>query len=157
MLCQIITSMSVRQVDISHKPVQRREAVAVGRIKLRPETVEKIRQGSVEKGNPLEVARIAGILAAKNTPSILPLCHQLNLESVEVTESIGYDYIEVKSKVVAFEKTGVEMEALTATAAALLNIWDVVKQYEKDQNGQYPYTAITEIKVVSKVKENETT
>lgn len=149
--------MSVRQVDISHKPVQRREAVAVGRIHLRPETVERIRQGLVEKGNPIEVARIAGILAAKNTPYILPLCHQLKLESVEITESIGYDHVEVKSKVVALEKTGVEMEALTAVSAALLNIWDLVKQYEKDEYGQYPRTAITEIKVVSKVKENEAT
>ncbi|MCS7137772.1 MAG: cyclic pyranopterin monophosphate synthase MoaC, partial [Candidatus Caldarchaeum sp.] len=106
--------MSIRQVDVSRKAVQRREAEAVGRINLRPETVERIRMGLVEKGDPLQVARVGGIIGAKMTPSILPLCHQLKLEAVEVNETVGDDFIEVRSRVVAYEKTGVEMEALAA-------------------------------------------
>lgn len=113
--------------------------------------------GLVEKGDPLQVARVGGIIGAKMTPSILPLCHQLKLEAVEVNETVGDDFIEVRSRVVAYEKTGVEMEALAAVTAALLNIWDVVKQYEKDENGQYPFTQITGVKVLSKVKRDETT
>ncbi|MDW8083670.1 MAG: cyclic pyranopterin monophosphate synthase MoaC [Candidatus Caldarchaeum sp.] len=149
--------MSIRQVDVSRKAVQRREAEAVGRIQLRPETVERIKMGLVEKGDPLQVARLGGIIGAKLTSSILPLCHQLKLEAVEVNETVGDDFIEVRSRVVAYEKTGVEMEALAAVTAALLNIWDVVKQYEKDENGQYPFTQITGVKVLSKVKRDETT
>lgn len=148
--------MSIKQVDVSAKPVQKREAVAVGRIILKHSTVEMIRKKAVEKGDPLQLAHIAGILGAKQTPNLLPLCHPLKLEHVEITEEVGENYIEVRSKVVAYEKTGVEMEALTAVATALLNIWDVVKQYEKDEYGQYPTTAITDIRVVSKVKTSET-
>ncbi|MEM0336749.1 MAG: cyclic pyranopterin monophosphate synthase MoaC [Candidatus Caldarchaeum sp.] len=149
--------MSIKQVDVSAKPVQKREAVAVGRIILKPSTVELIRKKAVEKGDPLQLARVAGILGAKHTPTLLPLCHPLKLEHVEISEEVGENYIEVRSKVVAYEKTGVEMEALTAVATALLNIWDVVKQYEKDEYGQYPTTVITDIRVVSKVKTGETT
>ncbi|MDJ0273028.1 MAG: cyclic pyranopterin monophosphate synthase MoaC [Candidatus Caldarchaeum sp.] len=148
--------MSIKQVDVSAKPVQRREAVAVGRIILKPSTIEMVRKNAVEKGDPLQLARVAGILGAKHTPTLLPLCHPLKLEHVEISEKVGENYIEVWSKVVAYEKTGVEMEALTAVATALLNIWDVVKQYEKDEYGQYPTTAITDIRVVSKVKTGET-
>ncbi|MEM2237116.1 MAG: cyclic pyranopterin monophosphate synthase MoaC [Candidatus Caldarchaeum sp.] len=149
--------MSLKQVDVSGKPVQRREATAVGRIKLKPETLERIRKGFLEKGDALQLARLGAILGAKSTPQLLPLCHQLKLENVEVREKIGEDYVEVSVKVVAFEKTGVEMEALTAVSLALLNIWDAVKQYEKDEQGQYPNTEIYGVKVVSKVKADETT
>ncbi|MEM2115180.1 MAG: cyclic pyranopterin monophosphate synthase MoaC, partial [Candidatus Caldarchaeum sp.] len=106
--------MSIKQVDVSAKPVQKREAVAVGRIILKPSTVELIRKKAVEKGDPLQLARVAGILGAKHTPTLLPLCHPLKLEHVEISEEVGENYIEVRSKVVAYEKTGVEMEALTA-------------------------------------------
>ncbi|MEM2095131.1 MAG: cyclic pyranopterin monophosphate synthase MoaC [Candidatus Caldarchaeum sp.] len=147
--------MSIRQADVSGKSAVRREAWAVGRIKLKPETVDRIRQSSTEKGDALQLARVGAVVGAKQTPVLLPLCHPLKLEHVEVLEKVGEDFVEVAVKVVAHEKTGVEMEALTAVAAALLNIWDVVKQYEKDAEGQYPTTEIYGVRVVSKVKSVE--
>jgi cyclic pyranopterin phosphate synthase len=143
----------IRQVDVSGKEVVRREAVARGFIKLRPETIQRIRSGALEKGDPLQAARLAGINAAKLTPFLLPLCHPLKLEHVEVSLNVMDDGVEVVVRVVAHEKTGVEMEALTAAAIALLNIWDVVKQYEKDESGQYPLTEITSIRILRKIKE----
>ena len=147
--------MAIRQVDISAKKVVRREAVAYGRIKLKPATIKIIREGRAEKGDPLQLARISGVIGAKLTPTLMPLCHPLKLEHVEITTEITDEGVEVRSYVVATEKTGVEMEALAAVATALLNIWDAVKQYEKDENGQYPETVITDIKVLSKVKQGE--
>ena len=146
--------MEIRQVDISSKRVVKRKAIARGFIKLRPETIDRIRSGKVEKGDPLQVARIAGINAAKLTPLLLPLCHPLKLEHVAIDLEIKDDGIEAVATITATEKTGVEMEALTAVSIALLNIWDVVKAYEKDEEGQYPETLIREIKVVEKRKEN---
>ncbi len=145
--------MEIRQIDVSGKQVVRREAVARGFIKLKPETIKIIRSGEVEKGDPLQVARLAGINAAKLTPMLLPLCHPLRLEHVELNAIMRDDGIEVEARVVAHEKTGVEMEALTAVSIALLNIWDVVKRYEKDDRGQYPETEISWIRVVEKRKE----
>lgn len=145
-------NVDFRQVDVSRKPVSRREAIARGKIRLRPETVEIIRQGKVQKGDPLALARLSGIAASKRVPELILLCHQLKLESSEVTARLVDDGVEVTSRVVAHEKTGVEMEALTAAAVALLNVWDAVKQYEKDERGQYPHTRIEELKVVKKVK-----
>jgi cyclic pyranopterin phosphate synthase len=149
--------LALRQVDVSRKPVQRREAVATGRIKLNPRTIQLIKEGKIEKGDPLQLARVGGILAAKHTPEIMPLCHQLRLEAVEVNLEIRDDHVEAVSRVVAFERTGVEMEALTAVIGALLNIWDAVKQYEKDSSGQYPSTEIYGVKVISKVKVDDAT
>ena len=144
--------MAIRQVDISHKPAVRRVAVARGFIRLRPETVERIREGRLEKGDALQVARLAGVNAAKMTPFLLPLCHPLKLEHVDVETRVHDDGVEVEVKVEATEKTGVEMEALTAASIALLNIWDVVKGYEKDEGGQYPHTEIVGVRVVRKIK-----
>jgi len=149
--------LALRQVDVSRKPVQRREAVATGRIKLNPRTIQLIKEGKIEKGDPLQLARVGGILAAKHTPEIMPLCHQLRLEAVEVNLEIRDDHVEAVSRVVACERTGVEMEALTAVIGALLNIWDAVKQYEKDSSGQYPSTEIYGVKVISKVKVDDAT
>ena len=149
--------MALRQVDVSRKPVQRREAVATGRIKLNPRTIQLIKEGKIEKGDPLQLARVGGILAAKHTPEIMPLCHQLRLEAVEVNLEIRDEHVEAVSRVVASERTGVEMEALTAVIGALLNIWDAVKQYEKDSSGQYPSTEIYGVKVISKVKVDDAT
>lgn len=144
----------VRMVDISNKPEKHREAVASGEIKLKPETIKLIREGSIEKGDPTQIAILAGIQGAKFTPSIMPLCHPIPIESVDVNISIDDDRIIVKAKVIANSKTGVEMEALTATTIALLNLWDVVKKYEKDDKGQYHTTMISNIKVLRKVKES---
>lgn len=144
--------MAMRMVDISDKPVVRRVAEATGRIRLRRQTVELIRRGDVEKGDPLSVAQFAGVSAAKRTWELLPLCHQIPLTSVDVSFELGDDFVEVRTRVSADYKTGVEMEALTSCAIALLTVWDMVKKYEKDEGGQYPYTLIEDIRVTSKVK-----
>ncbi len=141
-----------RQIDISAKPISFRKATAQGFIRLKPSTLKVVRKGRVEKGDPLTLARLTGVQAAKRTPELVALCHPLRLDSTEVEAKIVRGGIEVTASVSAHERTGVEMEALTAVAVALLNIWDVVKQYEKDETGQYPKTRIEEIRVTSKVK-----
>ena len=144
--------MIFKQADVSKKPVTFRTATASGRIKLRRSTVERIRKGRIEKGDPMSLAEIAGIVAAKRTPELLPLCHLLKIERTTVETSLLPSGIEVTVTVSANEKTGVEMEALTATSIALLNIWDIVKAYEKDETGQYPTTQIEAMRVLRKAK-----
>lgn len=141
-------------VDITAKPEVYREATAKGKIKLKPETINLIREGKIEKGNPLEIAKIAGVLAAKNTSSLIPLCHPLPLTNVDVKINIvDESTAEVNATVKTRAQTGVEMEALVAVSVALLTIWDMTKQYEKDKAGQYPSTAIQDIHVVRKIKQ----
>ena len=141
-------------VDVSAKPEVYREAKAKGVIKLKTETIHRIREGKIEKGDPFEIAKVAGILAAKNTSSSIPLCHPLPLTSVEVQLRIIDDTkVEAEITVKTRAQTGVEMEALAATATSLLTIWDMTKQYEKDLNGQYPSTEIQNIHVVNKIRE----
>ncbi len=140
-------------IDVSDKPDVEREATAEGRIELKPETICIIAQEKVQKGDPIAAARIAGVLAAKATSMLIPLCHPLPLTNVEVDVKIaGKSSVEVTSIVRAKAKTGVEMEALTAVAVALLTIWDMVKQYEKNSAGQYPSTVIDGVHVVKKTK-----
>ena len=141
-----------RMVDVSPKPVIRREAVAEGFIKLNRQTIAAIRSGSLEKGDAAEIAKLGGIAAAKRTPELLLLCHPIPIESMDVEVDVLEDGVKVTSYVTATAKTGVEMEALTAVAVALLNIWDVTKKLEKDSQGQYPSTALENIHVVKKVK-----
>jgi cyclic pyranopterin phosphate synthase len=141
-------------VDITAKPEVYREAKAKGTIKLKPETIRLIREGKVEKGDPFQVAKVAGILAAKNTSSLIPLCHPLPLTNVEVDLKIVDDSaVGVEATVKTKAQTGVEMEALAAVTVALLTVWDMTKAYEKDKLGQYPHTSIQDIRVVRKVKE----
>jgi len=141
-------------VDVSGKAEIFREATAKGQIRLKPETVNLIQEGKIAKGNPLYTAKIAGVLAAKKTSELVPLCHPLPLTNVDV-DAIILDKIcvEVSATVKAKAKTGVEMEALTAVSMGLLTVWDMVKQYEKDAAGQYPTTAIENIHVVRKLKQ----
>jgi cyclic pyranopterin phosphate synthase len=139
-------------VNIHHKPIVYRQAVATGEIRLKPETITRIRNGEVEKGDPKQIAVIAGIQGAKLTSQLLPLCHPLPLENVDIEVTVKSTSVEVKAKVAASAKTGVEMEALTAVSAALLTVWDVVKMYEKTPEGQYPFTQISNIRVLRKVK-----
>ncbi len=140
-------------VDISEKPEVSREATAKGTIRLRVRTVRLIREGKIAKGDPLYTAKIAGVFGAKETSALVPLCHPLPLTKVEIETKILENHtIEVTSTVKTKAQTGVEMEALTATAISLLTIWDMTKQYEKDKKGQYPTTAIQNIRVVEKVK-----
>ena len=140
-------------VDVTSKPEVYREATARGTLKLKPETIELIKEGKVEKGNPFYTAKVAGVLAAKNTASLIPLCHPLPLTDVKVDiEMVNGSSVQVEATVKTRAQTGVEMEALVATSMALLTIWDMTKQYEKDAQGQYPHTLIQNIRVVRKVK-----
>jgi len=141
-------------VDVSGKAEIFREATSTGKIRLKPETVNLIREGKIAKGTPLYTAKIAGVLAAKKTSGLIPLCHPLPLTSVEVEAKIlDKTTVEVTATVKTKAQTGVEMEALAATSVGLLTIWDMVKQYEKDASGQYPTTAIENIHVVRKFKQ----
>lgn len=144
--------MGVRMIDIHRKGVQYREATAVGEIRLKPETLKRIEDGKMEKGDPVQIATLAGIQGAKLTPTVIPLCHPLPIESSDVKFEFTDSGLKATAKVIATGKTGVEMEALTAVTTALLNIWDVVKMYEKDEEGQYPDTQISNVRVVRKVK-----
>ena len=141
-----------KMVDISKKPVVRREATAEGTIHLKKSTIRLIESGRVEKGEPLQIASIGAIQAVKSTPGSLMMCHPIPIESSSVEFSKGKDRIRVRVSVLAYSKTGVEMEALNAVSNALLNVWDVVKKYEKDSSGQYPDTKIENIHVVRKRK-----
>jgi len=139
-------------IDITGKKILLREAVASGRVVLLHETIKKIKGNQVKKGNPLLVAEIAAMKAAKETYLLIPHCHQIPLNTVELDFSIGNDFIEANCLVRAEAMTGVEMEALVGVSIALNTIWDMVKYLEKDKNGQYPSTRISDIRVLKKVK-----
>ena len=118
-------------VDVGDKPVTNREAVARGSITMSREALRLIRTGAVKKGDPLQTARLAGILAAKQTAALIPLCHPLPLSSVDVDlrpTARGYD---IEARVRTTSQTGVEMEALTAVAVAALTVYDMVKAVDK--------------------------
>ena len=139
-------------IDISDKGEVERVAVASGRIQLKRSTVEKITGGSTKKGNVLGCAEIAAILAVKKTPEVIPMCHQINIETVKVEFAVGETEIKASVFVKSVGKTGVEMDALHGLSVALLTIWDMVKAEEKDETGNYPYTRIEEIQVDKKEK-----
>ncbi|MFW6448688.1 MAG: cyclic pyranopterin monophosphate synthase MoaC [Halobacteriota archaeon] len=141
-----------RMVDVGDKEPVDRRAVAIGAIRLRPSTVEAIRAGSVEKGQVLATARVAGIQAAKRTAEAIPMCHPLPISSVDVRFELGDDAVEAEAAVATTARTGVEMEALSAVTGALLTVWDMVKSAEKDDHGQYPDTVIEGVRVVEKRK-----
>ncbi len=141
-------------VDVSSKAETFREATATGMIKLKPQTIDLIQNGKIAKGDPLYTAKIAGVLAAKRTSDLIPLCHPLPLTNVEVDVKVSEKKsVSATATVKTKAQTGVEMEALTAVSIALLTVWDMTKQYEKDAAGQYPSTAIENIHVVKKFKQ----
>ena len=118
-------------VDVGNKPVTAREAIARGTITMSREALRLIRTGAVKKGDPLQTARLAGILAAKQTSSLIPLCHPLPLSSVNVELTpIAHGYT-IEARVRTTGQTGVEMEALTAVAVAALTVYDMVKAVDK--------------------------
>ncbi len=139
-------------VEVGGKPDQKRRAVARGSIFLDENTVTMIRDEEIKKGNVLTTAQIAGIQAVKNTSSIIPLCHPLALTGIEIDFKVKNDEIIATCAVNTLGKTGVEMEAITGVSVALLTIWDMVKAVEKDENGQYPNTRISNIEVIRKQK-----
>jgi cyclic pyranopterin phosphate synthase len=121
----------VKMVDVGAKPATRREAIARGSIRMSAEARRQIRRGTAKKGDALQAARLAGIMAAKRTSELIPLCHPLPLSSVAVDltpTARGYD---IEARVATTAQTGVEMEALTAVAVAALTIYDMVKAVDK--------------------------
>lgn len=122
---------AVRMVDVSEKAVTAREAVARGRITMSADAVRQIRRGAVKKGDPLQTARLAGILAAKRTSDLIPLCHPLALTHVDVTLEPKRDGYVIEARVRTSGQTGVEMEALTAVSVAALTIYDMIKAVDK--------------------------
>ncbi|OFW03733.1 MAG: molybdenum cofactor biosynthesis protein C [Acidobacteria bacterium RIFCSPLOWO2_02_FULL_67_36] len=121
----------VRMVDVGGKAVTTREAVARGRITMSREALGQIRGGDVKKGDPLQTARIAGIMAAKRTSEMIPLCHPLPLSHAEVTLRARRDGYEIEARVKTAAQTGVEMEALSAVAVAALTIYDMIKAVDR--------------------------
>jgi cyclic pyranopterin phosphate synthase len=132
-------------VDVSTKPIQLREAVARGSIRLKPTTLRLIKSNRIVKGDVLNTARIAGIQAAKRTGELIPLCHPLNLTHVDVDLTVGNNRIVITAVAKIAAQTGIEMEALTAVAVAALTIYDMCKAVDKEM-------VIGEIKLVSKTK-----
>ena len=125
-------SGKVQMVDVSDKSTSTRRAVASCRVVLSPETILALRSNQNPKGNPLEIARIAGIMAAKKTSELIPLCHQINLSKVNVTAEITDFGILIETEAITAAQTGVEMEALTAASVAALTIYDMCKAVQKD-------------------------
>ena len=124
-------SGQVKMVDVSEKSVTTRTAVARAFVKMRPAVVREVRRLRNPKGNPLEVARIAGIAAAKRTAEWIPLCHPLPLTHIDVTARLCQTGVEIRSEVTATAQTGVEMEALVAVTAAALTVYDMCKALDK--------------------------
>ncbi len=140
-------------IDVGEKPVVLREAEAEGSIVLSERALQAIRSGGVRKGDPLPVAEVAAMQAAKQTALTIPHCHQIPLDQVDVAFNFTHNRVKITCRVRARARTGVEMEALVGVSAALNTVWDMVKYLEKDESGQYPGTCITGIRVVRKHKE----
>lgn len=133
-------------VNVGEKAVVRRTATAGGRVSLAPETVELLRQRALPKGDALNTARIAGVMAAKRTPDLIPLCHGINLTSVDVDFEVEDDGIVITATARASDRTGVEMEALTAVNVAALTIYDMCKAVDKEME-------IGGVRLIEKTKE----
>ena len=121
----------MKMVDVSGKERTERVAVATARLRMQPATVERIRSGKVEKGDVLAAARLAGVMAAKRTPDLVPLCHPIALTGVTVEVTLDDGGASIRTEVKTLDRTGVEMEALTAAAAAALTIYDMVKSVDR--------------------------
>ncbi|MFH1821254.1 MAG: cyclic pyranopterin monophosphate synthase MoaC, partial [Methanobacteriota archaeon] len=139
-------------VNIGDKKAVPRVARASGFIRLKKETMKKIKSRDVPKGDVLAVAQTAAILAVKKTTDIVPLTHPIPITGTDVDLKLEKNGVRVEVEVRSIGQTGVEMEALSGVSGALLTIWDMVKGLEKDEAGQYPYTLIEDIRVVRKVK-----
>jgi len=142
-LTHVDESGAARMVDVSGKDVTAREAVAAGRVVVSPEVVALLRGAGVPKGDTLAVARLAGIMGAKQTPTLIPLCHPLAISSATVDLEVADDAVEIVATVRTTDRTGVEMEALTAVAVAGLTVIDMVKAVDKR-------AVITDVRILSK-------
>ncbi|MGC8609425.1 MAG: cyclic pyranopterin monophosphate synthase MoaC [Thermoplasmata archaeon] len=141
-------------INITEKGYSSRTATAEGRIYLKRETIDAISKKNTKKGDVIEATKVAATMATKNTPMLIPYCHNIPIEGNDIAIEIKENFINVSCTVSTTYKTGIEMEALTCVSTALLNIWDMVKYLEKDETGNYPETTITDIKVVKKIKKN---
>ena len=133
-------------VDVSGKPRVRRTARAAGRLLVAPETVRLIREKLLEKGDALAVARVAGITAAKKTAELVPLCHNIRIDQVTVDFELRESSVEISSRAVCTESTGIEMEALAAVVVAALTLYDMCKAVDRTMR-------ITDVVLVEKTKE----
>jgi len=140
-------------VDVGAKADSERRAVARGRIRLQPSTVEAVRANDLGKGDVLATARVGAIRAVKHTWETVPMCHQIPITNVDTAFELGGDAIEFTVAVETTGKTGCEMEALSGVTAGLNVVWDMVKAAEKDDDGQYPDTAIEDVRVLEKRKD----
>ncbi len=141
-----------QQRDVAGKPRVARRAVAVGELSLRPSTRSAIRRGRVDKGDPVAAAELAGLLAMKRTPELIPHCHSVALTHSGVTVRVSSRGVRVRAEASTVDRTGVEMEALVGASVALLTVWDMVKYLEKDARGLYPATSLGPVRVETKEK-----
>ncbi|MHA1865046.1 MAG: cyclic pyranopterin monophosphate synthase MoaC [Candidatus Heimdallarchaeaceae archaeon] len=142
----------ISMIDISNKKNTIRIATARGKIHLKKETIKQITEHTIKKGDPLVVGKIAAMQAIKRTPELIPMCHQIPITDIDFKHEIKEEEITVEVTVKTVAQTGVEMEAVIGVNIFLSTIWDMVKYLEKDQDGQYPVTTISEIKVTKKEK-----
>ena len=138
-----------RMVDVSGKPKVKRTAVAWGKIKLMPKTISAIKKGLLQKGEALSVAKIAGIMGAKKTSDLIPLCHNIEIDNVDLKFKFLKTGIEIESTAICTDKTGTEMEALTAVSIAALTIYDMCKAMDKKME-------IGNIRLIKKTKDKWT-
>jgi cyclic pyranopterin phosphate synthase len=143
-LSHVSQAGDVRMVDVGHKPQSRRRAVARGSVRMAPETARRLRE--LPKGDALAVAQVAGIMAAKRTSELIPLCHPLPLTNVDVSLDVGDAGVDITAAVETTAQTGVEMEALTAVAVAALTVYDMAKAIDAEMT-------VTEVTLVEKMKE----
>ena len=142
-LSHVDESGNVRMVDVGDKPQQRRRAVARATVRMQPATAASLR--NLPKGDALATAQLAGIMAAKRTAELIPLCHPLPLSHVEVTLEVGEDRVDIRAEAATTAQTGVEMEALTAASVAALTVYDMAKAVDKGMS--------FDVELVEKIKE----
>jgi cyclic pyranopterin phosphate synthase len=143
-----------RQKDVGAKPRLHRLAVAEGVLTVSPATRRAVAGGRVEKGDPIAAGEVAGLLAMKRTPELIPHCHTVPLTSSRIELTVSTRGIWVRAEAETVDRTGVEMEALVGASIALLTVWDMVKYLEKNDRGLYPRTSLGPIRVVTKRKDD---
>ncbi|MCI4358138.1 MAG: cyclic pyranopterin monophosphate synthase MoaC [Thermoplasmata archaeon] len=141
-----------RQRSVQDKPIVRRRARAVGELAVSPRTLAAIAAHSVEKGDPVAAGELAGLLAMKRTPDLIPHCHTVPLSGSRVELRVGSEGVSVDAEAEAVGRTGVEMEALLGATVALLTVWDMVKYLEKDASGLYPNVRLGPVSLAEKHK-----
>ena len=151
-LTHVDESGDVQMVDVGAKPDTHRRAVARGTIHLTPSTVAAIRDDGIDKGDVLATARVGAVQAVKHTWETIPMCHQIPITNVDTDFDVREAAVVLTVTVETTGKTGCEMEALEGVTTGLNVVWDMVKAAEKDDDGQYPYTRITDVHVDTKEK-----